>query len=55
MIIDQFNLDPKKNIKGEFEQTILPEQDKDIKFKKKDYPSIHVLLVMNITIVYIVV
>ena len=55
MIINQFNLDPKKNIKGEFELTILSEQDKDLKFKKKDYPRIHILLVMNITIVCILV
>ena len=42
MIIDQFNSDSKKDKKGEFEYTILPERDKYLKFEKEKYPSIHI-------------
>ena len=42
MIIDQFNSEPKKDKQGEFKYRILPEKDKDLKFKKEKYPSIHI-------------
>ena len=40
MIINQFNIDPKKNEKGEFKYTLLPEYDKNLKFER--FPSIHI-------------
>ena len=42
MIIDQFNSEPKKDKQDEFKYIILPEKDKDLKFKKEKYPSIHI-------------
>ena len=42
MIIDQFNIDARKEEKGEFQYIILPYSDKDLKLKNKDYPSIHI-------------
>ena len=42
MVIDQFNLDPKKYKKGIFKYTILPEKDKDLKFENEKYPIIHI-------------
>ena len=42
MIINQFNKDPKKCEKNEFIYIILPESEKDLKLKNKDYPSIHI-------------
>ena len=42
MIIKQFNIDPKKDEKGEYKYIILPESDKDLKLKNKDYPSVHI-------------
>ena len=42
MIIDQFNLNPKKDKQGEFKFNILPEKDKDLKFGKEKYPGIHI-------------
>ena len=41
-IIDQFDLDPKKNEKSEFVYVMLPERDKDLKCKKEKYSSIHI-------------
>ena len=40
MIIDQFTLDPKKDEKGEFKYTLLPEHDKNLNFER--FPSIHI-------------
>ena len=34
MIIDQFNADPKKDKKGEFKYSILPEKDRHLKFEE---------------------
>ena len=42
MIIDQFNLDPKKDKQGEFKFNILPKKDKDLKFGKEKNPGIHI-------------
>ena len=42
MIIDQFNADPKKDKKGEFKYSILPEKDRHLKFEEEKYPSIHI-------------
>ena len=41
-ISNQFNKDPKKCEKNEFIYIILPESDKDLKLKNKDYPSIDI-------------
>ena len=42
MIIDKFNSESKKDEQGEFKYTILHEKDKDLKFEKEKYPSIHI-------------
>ena len=42
MIMNQFNKDLKKCENNEFIYIILPESDKDLKLKNKDYPSIHI-------------
>ena len=42
MIIGEFNSEPKKGKQGEFKYTILPEKDKDLKFEKEKYWSIHI-------------
>ena len=41
-IISQFNIEPKEHEKKEFIYIILPESDKDLKFRKEKYPSIHI-------------
>ena len=40
MIIDQFNIGPKKDEKGEFKYTLLPEYDENLKCER--FPSIHI-------------
>ena len=52
-IIDQFDLDPKKNEKCEFVYIMLPERDKDLKCKKKSIQVFIYLLMINIMIVRI--
>ena len=42
MIIEKFNSEPRKDEQGEFKYIILPEKDKDLKFEKEKYPSIHI-------------
>ena len=42
MIIDKLNSKPKKDSKGEFKFTILPEKDRGLKLEKENYPSIHI-------------
>ena len=42
MVINKFNIDPKKHNKREFEFTILPERDKDLIFRKDMYPIISI-------------
>ena len=42
MIMNQFNKVFKKCEKNEFIHIILPESDKDLKLKNKDYPSTHI-------------
>ena len=42
MIIDQFKMGPEKDKKGECKYTILPQKDKDLKFEKEKYSSIHI-------------
>ena len=41
-IIDKFVTESKKDEKGEFEYTILPEKDRDKTIKIEYYPSIHI-------------
>ena len=53
MIIDQFNMDPKKDKEGEFKYTILPEKDKDLKFEKKSIQVFIYLLMKNTMIIYL--
>ena len=42
MIIDQFNEDLKKVSNGEFRYFVLPEKNRNLKFKKDNYPCIHI-------------
>ena len=42
IIIDKFVMESKKNEKGEFKYTILPEKGKDKNNRIEDYPSIYV-------------
>ena len=42
LIADKFNSESRKNEKGEFKYTILPEKDRNLNFEKDDYPSIHI-------------
>ena len=53
MIIDQFNMDPKKDKEGEFEYTILPEKDKDLNFEKKSIQVFIYFLMINTMIIHI--
>ena len=41
-IISQFDIEPKEHEMKEFIYIILPESDKDLKFRKEKYPSIHI-------------
>ena len=42
LIADKFNSESRKDEKGEFKCTILPEKDRNLNFEKEDYPSIHI-------------
>ena len=42
LIADKFNSESRKDEKGEFKCTILPEKDRNLNFEKGDYPSIHI-------------
>ena len=53
MIIDQFNMDPKKDKEGEFKYTILPEKDKDLNFEKKSIQVFIYFLMINTMIIHI--
>ena len=42
LIADKFNSESRKDEKGEFKYTILPEKDRNLNFEQEDYPSIHI-------------
>ena len=53
MILDQFDKDPNKNKKGEFQHAILPQRDRHFKFDKKSILASIYLPMIDTIIIHI--